>query len=48
MRRRSNVIALAAIFFGLGIFITFLFPSCVVIVLTSLAVIIVGCIALKC
>lgn len=48
LRNRSNVLPLAAVCFGVGILVSCIFPSCLVLIMTAAALIAVGIIAFRC
>lgn len=48
MRRCNRLAAISAVFFGVGILLTFLFPPCVVIVISAVVIIVLGILSMKC
>lgn len=48
MRRGSGAFALAAVCFGVGVLVSCLFPSCIVLVITAVLLILIGFIIFRC
>ena len=48
MNFKTRVFALSAIFLGVGILMAVFLPSCVMVVVTALAIITLGILCLKC